>query len=255
MEKEGVEPSSAACKAAALPVELPPRVDADGWSRTTTARGNGFTDRGAHRVLSVRRFGTVHCALIGVVQPLVMSSVCPGKQRKVGFEMRMLISVGTAALLLSAFAVATAAAGAPTPSGMVKLSVAQGAPHLRSEDRVGEARADRDLLHEQLDGATQRQPRAQRRVRVRLDADHPERQHGQLPDAREGHLSRVLVRREGRGQGNGRNPGRQVAARRAQRAGVQSRAADRIRTGTARLTTSDAAVTSRPPRNEMLLSI
>ena len=55
MEKEGVEPSSAACKAGALPVELPPRVDADGWSRTTTARGNGFTDRGAHRVLSVRR--------------------------------------------------------------------------------------------------------------------------------------------------------------------------------------------------------
>jgi plastocyanin len=41
--------------------------------------------------------------------------------------MRMLISVGTAALLLSAFAVATAAAGAPSPSGMVKLSVAQGA--------------------------------------------------------------------------------------------------------------------------------
>ena len=41
--------------------------------------------------------------------------------------MRMLISVGTAAALLSAFAVATAMAGAPSPSGMVKLSVAQGA--------------------------------------------------------------------------------------------------------------------------------
>ncbi len=41
--------------------------------------------------------------------------------------MRMLISVGTAAVLLSAFAVATAAAGAPSPSGTVKLSVAQGA--------------------------------------------------------------------------------------------------------------------------------
>ena len=39
----------------------------------------------------------------------------------------MLISVGTAAVLLSAFAVATAVAGAPAPSGMVKLSVAQGA--------------------------------------------------------------------------------------------------------------------------------
>ena len=45
MEAAGIEPSSAACKAGALPVELPPRVDADGWSRTTTARGNGFTDR------------------------------------------------------------------------------------------------------------------------------------------------------------------------------------------------------------------
>ena len=56
-----------------------------------------------------------------------MPNICPGMQRKVGIEMRMLMSVGTAALLLSAVAVATAAAGAPSPSATVKLSVAKGA--------------------------------------------------------------------------------------------------------------------------------
>ena len=45
----GVEPDPPRCKRGALPVELHPRVDADGWSRTTTARGDGVTGRWARR--------------------------------------------------------------------------------------------------------------------------------------------------------------------------------------------------------------
>ena len=56
MEKEGVEPSSAVCKAAALPVELPPWVDAEGWSRTTKARGVGFSKNEPFTALSSASF-------------------------------------------------------------------------------------------------------------------------------------------------------------------------------------------------------
>jgi hypothetical protein len=49
METAGVEPAPPRCKRGALPPELHPLVDADGWSRTTTARGVAFTARGAHQ--------------------------------------------------------------------------------------------------------------------------------------------------------------------------------------------------------------
>ena len=45
----GVEPDPPRCKRGALPGELHPRVDADGWSRTTTARGDGVTGRWARQ--------------------------------------------------------------------------------------------------------------------------------------------------------------------------------------------------------------
>jgi hypothetical protein len=45
----GVEPDPPRCKRDALPGELHPRVDADGWSRTTTARGYGVTGRWARQ--------------------------------------------------------------------------------------------------------------------------------------------------------------------------------------------------------------
>jgi hypothetical protein len=58
METAGVEPAPPRCKRGAPPSELHPLgsnvSDADGWSRTTTARGTAFTARGAHRLLSVR---------------------------------------------------------------------------------------------------------------------------------------------------------------------------------------------------------
>jgi hypothetical protein len=44
METAGLEPTSPRCKRGALPLELHPQ-NADGWIRTTTARGNGFTAR------------------------------------------------------------------------------------------------------------------------------------------------------------------------------------------------------------------
>ena len=47
METAGVEPTSPRCKRGALPFELHPQ-GADGWSRTTTARGARFTAGGAH---------------------------------------------------------------------------------------------------------------------------------------------------------------------------------------------------------------
>ena len=53
METVGVEPTPPRCKRGALPPELHPQ-GADGWSRTTTARGTAFTERRAHLVLSVR---------------------------------------------------------------------------------------------------------------------------------------------------------------------------------------------------------
>ena len=43
METVGVEPTFPRCKRGALPPELRPQVDANGWSRTTTARGTAFT--------------------------------------------------------------------------------------------------------------------------------------------------------------------------------------------------------------------
>ena len=48
METAGVEPAPPRCKRGALPPELHPQ-DADGWSRTTTARGGGVTARWARR--------------------------------------------------------------------------------------------------------------------------------------------------------------------------------------------------------------
>jgi hypothetical protein len=59
VETAGVEPAPPRCKRGALPPELHPPADqrwgdADGWSRTTTARGTAFTARGAHQLLSVR---------------------------------------------------------------------------------------------------------------------------------------------------------------------------------------------------------
>jgi hypothetical protein len=44
VETAGVEPAPPRCKRGALPQELHPQ-GADGWSRTITARGGGFTAR------------------------------------------------------------------------------------------------------------------------------------------------------------------------------------------------------------------
>ena len=50
METAGVEPAFPRCKRGALPLSYVPRIcDANGWSRTTTAPGGGFTGRGARR--------------------------------------------------------------------------------------------------------------------------------------------------------------------------------------------------------------
>jgi hypothetical protein len=48
VETAGIEPAPPRCKRGALPSEPRPQVvHADGWSRTTTARGRGFTGRRA----------------------------------------------------------------------------------------------------------------------------------------------------------------------------------------------------------------
>ena len=49
VETAGVEPAPSRCKRVAPPPELRPQ-GADGWSRTTTARGTAFTARRAHRI-------------------------------------------------------------------------------------------------------------------------------------------------------------------------------------------------------------
>jgi hypothetical protein len=72
VEMPGVEPDPPRCKRGALPVELHPQGDADGWSRTTTARGSGVTGRRARRVLSVRVKGVagrIRTGAAGITTP------------------------------------------------------------------------------------------------------------------------------------------------------------------------------------------
>jgi hypothetical protein len=57
VETAGVEPAPPRCKRGALPPELRPRGDADGWTRTTTARGTAFTARRAHQCSASARKG------------------------------------------------------------------------------------------------------------------------------------------------------------------------------------------------------
>jgi hypothetical protein len=70
METVGVEPTPPRCKRGALPPELHPPVDANGWSRTTTARGTAFTARGALQCSASARKGRVWLVQTGVEQRL-----------------------------------------------------------------------------------------------------------------------------------------------------------------------------------------
>jgi hypothetical protein len=57
METVGVEPTFPRCKRGALPPELRPQVDANGWSRTTKARGTAFTAQRALQCSASAREG------------------------------------------------------------------------------------------------------------------------------------------------------------------------------------------------------
>lgn len=57
VEMAGVEPAPPRCKRGALPPELHPQ-GADGWSRTTTARGTRVTAWGAHPCSASARYST-----------------------------------------------------------------------------------------------------------------------------------------------------------------------------------------------------
>jgi hypothetical protein len=72
-------------------VELRPPVkrDANGWSRTTTARGNGVTGRGAHRMLSVRRTRAadrIRTGTAGITTPNAAATPQPPWTRMTGLE-------------------------------------------------------------------------------------------------------------------------------------------------------------------------